>query len=157
MSSALLEWDAEREHRLPRSQHGRARHLVAAATERDDQAEPLGARQQLRVGLPAEALGQLAQLDDLGLLGVVRREQRLREAEDLLGRATGAIEQVLDRGEVIAVALQLLDQPQARGVIGPVVAGARANLWRRQQPARLVGPDVADGHARLAGELVDRH
>ena len=67
-----------------------------------------------------------------------------------------ALDEVLDRGEVEAVALQLLDQPQARDVLGPVVAGAGADLGRRQQPARLVRADVADRHAGLARELVDR-
>ena len=66
-------------------------------------------------------------------------------------------EQVLDRGEVVAVALELLDHREARDVLGPVVARPRPHLGRREQPARLVGADVAHGHAAGAGELVDRH
>ena len=41
-------------------------------------------------------------------------------------------------------------------MLGAVVAGAGAHLRRRQQPARLVGADVAHGHAGLARQLVDR-
>ena len=41
-------------------------------------------------------------------------------------------------------------------VLGPVVADAQPHLRRRQQPAGLVGADVADGHAGLGGQLLDR-
>ena len=51
---------------------------------------------------------------------------------------------------------QRLDQPEARDVLGPVIAGAGAHLGRREQAARLVRTDVADRHAGLARELVDR-
>src|SRR5437763_593209 len=48
------------------------------------------------------------------------------------------------------------DELEPRDVIGPVEAGPRPHLGRRQQPARLIRPDVADGHAGLARQRVDR-
>ena len=81
---------------------------------------------------------------------------RAREAQHLVALAAGALEQLADRLEVEALGLQLADQLDAREVLGPVVAGATADLGRRQQPAALVGAEVAHGHARALGELVDR-
>jgi hypothetical protein len=65
------------------------------------------------------------------------------------------VEQAADRLEVEAVGLQLLDELEPRDVLGPVEAGAPAQLGRGQQPAGLMGADVANGDARAARELVD--
>ena len=90
MSSALSSGDAERQHRVAGAQHRRARHLVAVAAERHDQPELDRARQQLGVGTGAEALAQLGSSTTSGCLGRPRREQRVGEAQDVLGRAVRA-------------------------------------------------------------------
>jgi hypothetical protein len=61
----------------------------------------------------------------------------------------------LDRRELEALGLHLLDEPQALDVLGPVVARARADHRRGEEPAGLVVADVADRHAGLVGQLLD--
>ena len=84
------------------------------------------------------------------------RAERVLEAQHLLARPAGAVEQAADEVEVEAVGLQLLDELEPRDVVGAVVARAPAHLGRRQQPARLVRADVAHGHPDPPRELVDR-
>jgi hypothetical protein len=62
----------------------------------------------------------------------------------------------LDRRERHAVPLELLDQRQSGQMRSPVAAHpARAELGRRQQSARAVEADGADGHAGARRQLVD--
>ena len=103
----------------------------------------------------AEARGELLGGDDLGRLGLEWRGDRAAQPEQALGEPVRAAEQPLDGGEVEAVGLQVEDQPQPRDVLGAVVADARSDLGRRQQPARVVVADVAHGHPDLRGELLD--
>src|SRR5215210_3144095 len=152
----LVERDPEVDQRLAGPQQRRARDLEATLPQRHHDAELLRPHEQLGIGARAEALAQLGGVDHLRPLVLERREQRARERERLLGRAARAVHQVLDRREVVAVALELLDQAQPGDVLGPVVARARAHLGRGQKAPRLMRPDVPDGHAGLAGELVDR-
>jgi hypothetical protein len=84
------------------------------------------------------------------------REHRALEAERLLHCAARALDQALDGLEVESLGLHLLDQLDAGEVLVVVVTRARLDDRRGEQPARLVGADVAHRHAGALGELVDR-
>ena len=147
--------DAHLQHVLGGSQQGRARRFVALVAEVDEEAELLRFAEQLVVVDP-EALGQLGPGQDLGRLGGEGRGHRLAQADEAIGVRPVLADQARDRAELEALGLHLLDQPQAGDVLGAVVAGAGADLGRRQQAARLVVADVAHRHAGLVGELLDR-
>ena len=87
-------------------------------------------------------------------LGLEGRRRSALEPDERVRHALA--EQPPDRLEVEPVGLHLADEPQPLDVLGPVVAGARPHVGRREQPARLVVADVAHRHARLVGELFDR-
>ena len=157
MSSVLSSATPSAHQRLAGAQDRRARHLVALVAERHDQAEAHRAasaasgrpRRSARAARRARRPRPARRGHGASSVSAKRRMSSAEPSE--------RSQQVLDRGEVVAVALQLLDQLQPRDVHRAVVAGARADLGRGQQPARLVGADVAHGHAARAGELVDRH
>src|SRR4051794_5416608 len=79
----LLQRDPEADQRLAGAHERRARDLVAPLPQRHDDPELLGAPELLLVA-PAEALGELGRLDDLGALVLERREDRARELERVL-------------------------------------------------------------------------
>jgi hypothetical protein len=104
----------------------------------------------------ASVLASILRGGQLRLLLGERGQRRAPEVEDLLTRAVRGRQQPLDRLEVEALRLHVLDQPQARDVLAAVVAGPRPHLRRGQQPTRLVRPDVAHRHPCDTRELVDR-
>jgi hypothetical protein len=137
----------------------RARHLVAAAAGRhqhpelDRPGEHVGA---LGGVLYPEAAAELARGDRQGRLLAARRRERLLEHEQPLGGAVAVLEQPLDAGEVEALVLELSDLLQLRDVVWPVVADPHPHLRRVEQPARLVGADVAHRHPGRRGQVLDR-
>ena len=107
--------------------------------------------------------GRLYNLD--GHMGQASYNEALRlhaeyhgaaDGREPVGHAGGVVDQALDPLQVEALGLQLGDQPQPLEVPLPVVAGARPDLRRLQQPPCLVLADIAHGHARCPRELVDR-
>ena len=105
--------------------------LEVAVGQRAQDPELLGLAQQRRRRLArVPALGELLGGDDLRLLVLERRLDRAGEAQHLVARAAGAVEQPADRLELEAVGLQLADQVDPRLVLGAVVAGAAAHLGR---------------------------
>lgn len=130
--------------------------LVATVSERDQEAAPDGAREHLGPGLRPEAGGQLGGAVDLRLLRLERSREHAAQRQQVLGAAAGLLDQALDPAQVEALGLQRPDKAQARDVLGVVVADPLSHLGRRQQPARLVGADVAHRHAAPCGELLDR-
>ncbi len=115
---------------------------------------------QLRVGLPtgrAPDPRQLLGLDDLGRLVLEGSAQGTGEVEDLGRGAVAGLEHAPDRLQVEPVRLHFARQLDPRHVLVVVVAGAPVDHRRRQQPARLVGADVANGHPRPLRQLADRH
>ena len=105
------------------------------------------------VGVGPEPLGELLAGEGAGLLAVEVVE-RAPDREELLGGADALVEQALDPLQVEPVGLQLLDHPQPRQVLRPVVADPVADLGRGQQPPRAVRADVAHRHPGLRGELL---
>jgi hypothetical protein len=113
------------------------------------------AAHQVEVG-GAEATGQLLGGDRLHRLLLPGGAERALEVDDLPGGAGGdGVEDAADGPEVEAVGLHAQDEPQPGGVLVVVVAGASPHRRWRQQAAGLVGADVARGHPRGLGELVD--
>ncbi len=114
-------------------------------------------RDELAVEGRSEGLLELLLGDRLGLLGAERLQEQPLELEGLLGSAGCAeLEQPLDRLQVEALALHVLDQADPVDVLLAVVAGARPHGRGREQSAGLVGADVPGGHPGLVGQLVDR-
>ena len=151
-----LRGNPERRQLGARAAEARGELLEVAVGQRPQDAEPLGLAQQIGRGLAgAPALGELRGADDLRLLVLERRLDRAGEAQHLLARATGRVEQPADRLELEPVGLELADQVDARLVLRAVEAGATADLRGREQAARLVRADVAHGHPGAARELVD--
>ena len=134
----------------------RARQLEDAVVATAHEPDLQRAVEQRDVGRPP-LLGELEQVDLARLLvGAERARERVLEPQDLPARPTRAVEQPPDEIEVEAVGLQLLDELQPRDVVRPVAARPPAHLGRGEQPARLVGADVANGHPDPPGQLVDR-
>ena len=156
-SSAVSARDPERGELGAGAAEPRAELLEVAVGQRAQDAEPLGLAQQPGAASPGvPALGELLGGDDLRLLVLERGLDRAGEAQHLLARAAGALEQAADRLELEAVGLKLADQLDPLLVVGAVEAGAPAHLRGGEQAARLVGADVADRHPGAPGELVDR-
>jgi hypothetical protein len=132
----------------------RADLLVAPVADRAQQAELLDAPQHVRA--VTEVLGELSGLHDLGLLVLPRLLHGAGEAQHLRAGAARAVDQLPDGLEVEAAGLELLDQFDTSDVLGVVEAGAPADLRRLEESARLIGADVAGGHAGPRRELVDR-
>ena len=135
-----------------------AEELEAAVAERPHEAEPLRSApaRRARPASPQRSVKCSASTISGGSSVKGCASARVKSstaAEDEPGRA---LHDALDRLEVEALGLQVLDQLEPRHVLGAVVAGAPPDLRRRQQPARLVGAHVAHGHADLGGQLVDR-
>jgi hypothetical protein len=128
--------------------------LERPVAQRAQQPELDRTRQQRGVGR-SPARGQLVGAEHLGRVLGVGLGDGAQEAQRLLGGARRRVDQPPDRLEVEALALHLADQLDAVQMGLAVVAGAAAHLGRRQQAARLMRPDVADGHPRALGELVD--
>ena len=75
----------------------------------------------------------------------------------VLGAAKPAAGAALDHGQRVALGEHLPHQDEPSDVLAAVVAGAAADLGRREQATRLVGAYVAGREPRLLGQLVDRH
>ena len=140
---------------LARRQQRGARDLVAVASDRGDDPEPLARAISLGVSSPPRRSASSAPSIISGRSlskGVIRARAKSITSSP----AAGVVDQMLDRREVESGRLHLLDQPQPGDVRGAVVAGARPQLRRRQQAAALVRADVAHRHPGLVGELLDR-
>src|SRR3954452_16868369 len=148
----VLERDAELEEVGAGAHERRAGDLEAVVGQRHQDAELLGLAHELAVERP-EARLDVGRRPDLGLLGVEGTQQGVAEAQHALG--AGDVEDALDRAQVHALGAHLGDEAQAADVVGPVEARTRPDLGRGQQTARLIGPDVAHGHAGGASQLVD--
>ena len=73
--------------------------------------------------------------DHLRGLRLKGRRHGAAQAEQPRGQPLGPAQQALYRGEVEAVRLQVLDQPQPGDVLGAVVADTRPHLRRRSPQA----------------------
>ena len=154
----MLEGDAELAQLPPRLQQGRRGHLPGVVAGRPQEPDALRLRDQLRVERAAEDALEPGGVDRLGLLAAERLEDGLLKLERLPAAAAGThLDQPLDRLQVEALSLHLLDQPDPGQVLRPVVAGPGTNDGRGQQSARLMGADVARRHPALECQLVDRH
>src|SRR3712207_5338490 len=107
----LLGLDAEAPQLVGRLGQPRAALLVAPLAEVAQQAEPDRLLEQPRAALVApEAIGQLAQVDDLGLLVLERLAHRAGELEEVAGVTGRRVDELADRLEVEPVGLELLDE-----------------------------------------------
>ena len=129
--------DTQRSQLLAGSAQPRAQLLVVAVADRAHDPQLLCAAEHL-AGLVAgvgKALGELLGADDLRLLVFERRLDRAGEAQHLLARAAGAVEQPADRLELEAVGLELADELDPSSVRRPVEPGAPADVGGREQTA----------------------
>src|SRR5207302_251147 len=152
---AGLERKPDRDELLGGAKQQRAAHLEASVAEVMEEADALGAADQPEVG-GAEAADHLLRGHGLDRLLLPGGAQRALEVDDLARRARGhGVEHPADRTEVEAVGLHAEDETEPGGVLVAVVAGTPPHHRGREQAARLVGADVAGGHPRRLGELVD--
>ncbi len=138
-ASAWLDRDSELDQRRRGSQQRRRGHLPGVVAERPQCPDLLGPSECLAVDfavLAAEGCSDLLGADHLRLLVGERGQDRALEGERVLAAARRAeSEQALDRFQVEALRLHVLDQLHAGDVLGGVVAGPRPHLGRRQQAA----------------------
>ena len=92
-----LRLDPEAGELEPGAAEARAALLVAAVAELAQQAELERSLEDLRIGAVAPHLRELVEVHLARLLLLERLAHRLREAEDLVGLAAGALDQALDR------------------------------------------------------------